>query len=58
MGRIVIPEIPFSLVPIGLIIYNRFKGIKAVKTIIRGEVKPHVVKLWISDDIGDDIHTR
>ncbi|MBF1764024.1 MAG: nucleotidyltransferase family protein, partial [Veillonella sp.] len=26
-------------------------------TIIHGDGKAHVVKLWISDDIGDDIDT-
>lgn len=49
-------EILFSLVLIGLIIYNRFKD-QGGKTIIHGDGKAHVVKLWISDDIGDDIDT-
>ncbi len=57
MGQIITREIPFSLVLIGLIIYSRFKGIKGGKTIIHGDGKAHVVKLWISDDIGDDIDT-
>ena len=35
---------PFSLVLIGLIIYNRFKGIKGGKTIIHGDGKAHVVR--------------
>ena len=57
MGQIITREIPFSLVLIGLIIYNRFQGDQGGKTIIHGDGKAHVVKLWISDDIGDDIDT-
>ena len=40
MGQIITREIPFSLVLIGLIIYNRFKGIKGVRPLFMVMVKP------------------
>lgn len=36
---------------------QQIHGDKGGKTIIRGIGKDHVVKVWISDDIGDDIDT-
>ena len=36
---------------------QQIQGDQGGKTIIHGDGKAHVVKLWISDDIGDDIDT-
>ena len=44
----------FSLV---LIFLQQIQGDQGGKTIIRGDGKDYVLKLWIRDDIGDDIDT-
>ena len=57
MGRTINRETPFSLVLIGLIFLQQIQGDQGGKTIIRGDGKDYVLKLWIRDDIGDDIDT-
>ena len=47
----------FSLVPHWFDYLQQIQGGSRGKTIIHGDGKAHVVKLWISDDIGDDIDT-
>lgn len=57
MGQIITREIPFSLVLYWFDFLQQIQGDQGGKTIIRGEGQAHVVKLWISDDVGDDIDT-
>ena len=57
MGRTINRETPFSLVLIGFDFLQQIQGDQGGKTIIRGDGKDYVLKLWIRDDIGDDIDT-
>ena len=56
-GELSIREIPFSFGSHWFDFLQQIQGDQGGKTIIRGDGKDYVLKLWIRDDIGDDIDT-